>query len=256
MKGAEHTCIVPNQPEVDRIRAYCEERGIDTSRLTFHVQPSERVLPGLDARPLDARPHRRLALVPAGLHRLVLHRPRAEDRRPSARRRRARLDRPGAARLPGRRARVDDGRRARAGARRSSARTPRSIPTAVDRPALRDEARRASAATVARQTASMLRHGHGGDAAAPGPRAACGASGPSSSRSARVISRMSSSKLVSRLPAEHALGLGGVADEVVDLGRAHERRVDLDVAAPSRPGRPRRRRPRRTRAPSCRCSSR
>ena len=31
------------------------------------------------------------------------------------------------------------------------------------------------------------------------------------------------------LPAEVALGLGGVADEVVHLGRAHERGVDLDV---------------------------
>ena len=54
MKGAEHTCIVPNQPEVDRIRAYCESRQIDTSRLTFHVQGSERVLPGLDVGTLDA----------------------------------------------------------------------------------------------------------------------------------------------------------------------------------------------------------
>lgn len=54
MKGAEHTCIVPNQPEVDRITAYCQSKGIDTSRLTFHVQPSERVLPTLDVGRLDA----------------------------------------------------------------------------------------------------------------------------------------------------------------------------------------------------------
>ena len=53
MKGAEHTCIVPNQPEIDRILAYCEHRSIDTSRLTFLAQPSERVLPTLDPGPLD-----------------------------------------------------------------------------------------------------------------------------------------------------------------------------------------------------------
>lgn len=52
-RGAEHTCIVPNQPEVDRIRAYCESRAIDTSRVTFHVLPSERVLPALDLGELD-----------------------------------------------------------------------------------------------------------------------------------------------------------------------------------------------------------
>jgi hypothetical protein len=51
--GAEHTCIVPNQPEVDRIRAYCADSGIDSRRVTFHVQPSERVLPGLELAALD-----------------------------------------------------------------------------------------------------------------------------------------------------------------------------------------------------------
>ncbi len=53
LRGAEHTCIVPNQPEVDRILAYCESREIPTSGLTFHVKPSERVLPTLDTGPLD-----------------------------------------------------------------------------------------------------------------------------------------------------------------------------------------------------------
>ena len=52
-KGVEHACVVPNQPEVDRIRAYCEGAGIDTSRVAFHVQPSERVLPGLELGELD-----------------------------------------------------------------------------------------------------------------------------------------------------------------------------------------------------------
>ncbi len=53
MKGAQHTCVVPNQPEIDRILAYCEQRSIDSSGLTFCVQPSERVLPTLDTGRLD-----------------------------------------------------------------------------------------------------------------------------------------------------------------------------------------------------------
>src|SRR4051794_24163426 len=53
LRGAEHTCIVPDPVEPERIRAYCEHRGIDTSRLTFHVAPSERALPTLELDPLD-----------------------------------------------------------------------------------------------------------------------------------------------------------------------------------------------------------
>jgi hypothetical protein len=53
IKGAEHTCVVPNQPEVDRILAYCEGRSIDTALLSFYVAPSERVLPGLELPSLD-----------------------------------------------------------------------------------------------------------------------------------------------------------------------------------------------------------
>ena len=73
---------------------------------------------------------------------------------------------------------------------------------------------------------------------------------PSSSRSARVIRRISSSKRRPRLPAEVALGLRRVADQVVDLGGAHERRVDRHVALEVAEARPRRRRSRSTRAPS------
>jgi hypothetical protein len=51
--GGEHHCIVPNQPEVDRLLAYCAEREISTDNVRFHVQPSERVLPALDVGPLD-----------------------------------------------------------------------------------------------------------------------------------------------------------------------------------------------------------
>ena len=46
-------CITPDAREADRIRQYCGDHGIDTSLLTFHHQPSERVLPKLDLEPLD-----------------------------------------------------------------------------------------------------------------------------------------------------------------------------------------------------------
>lgn len=45
--GAAHTCVVPNQPEVDRLAAYLETAGIGTEAVTFRVEPSERVLPAL-----------------------------------------------------------------------------------------------------------------------------------------------------------------------------------------------------------------
>ena len=53
MRWAEHTCIVPNQPEVDRFRDWCTSHGVDTSRLTFRVEPSEQVLPTTDLGELD-----------------------------------------------------------------------------------------------------------------------------------------------------------------------------------------------------------
>jgi predicted O-methyltransferase YrrM len=49
----EHTCIVPDPVEVDRIRAYCEQAGASTERVSFHVGPSERLLPSLDLPELD-----------------------------------------------------------------------------------------------------------------------------------------------------------------------------------------------------------
>ena len=51
--GCEHICVMPFQAEVDRIRAYCESKGVATERATFHVGPSERVLPTLDIPELD-----------------------------------------------------------------------------------------------------------------------------------------------------------------------------------------------------------
>ncbi len=53
--GAEHTCVTPAHQEFDRIRAYCQEHGISTERVTFVALPSQAYLPRMDlrGRPLD-----------------------------------------------------------------------------------------------------------------------------------------------------------------------------------------------------------
>ena len=53
LRGADHICVVPDVAETDRIRRYCSQRGIDVSRISFHVAPSERALPSLELNPLD-----------------------------------------------------------------------------------------------------------------------------------------------------------------------------------------------------------
>lgn len=54
MTGAEHTCVVPEASEPERIRAYCAARGISTERCTFVVERSEEYLPRADGLgPLD-----------------------------------------------------------------------------------------------------------------------------------------------------------------------------------------------------------
>jgi predicted O-methyltransferase YrrM len=51
--GAEHTCVVIAEQEVEILRAWAQEKGIDLSRVRFVVGPSDRVLPGLEATELD-----------------------------------------------------------------------------------------------------------------------------------------------------------------------------------------------------------
>ena len=51
--GARHHVIMPDAEEERRIRAACEERGIDTSRLTFHLGRSHEILPELETGDLD-----------------------------------------------------------------------------------------------------------------------------------------------------------------------------------------------------------
>ena len=52
-RGADHEAVTPDPDEETRIRAACRERGIDDSRLSFHIGRSQDVLPSLPERELD-----------------------------------------------------------------------------------------------------------------------------------------------------------------------------------------------------------
>jgi Methyltransferase domain len=51
--GTAHEAVTPDAAEQERILAECGRRGISTNGVTFHIGPSQEVLPRLEARPLD-----------------------------------------------------------------------------------------------------------------------------------------------------------------------------------------------------------
>lgn len=51
--GTEHTCVVPDRGEVERLQAWADERKIDRSHVTFEVGSSDKVLPRLEPTELD-----------------------------------------------------------------------------------------------------------------------------------------------------------------------------------------------------------
>ena len=53
MKGTEHTCIVPDLEQVNRIRGYCQEHAISHAAIRFIVDTSERALPRLEGDSFD-----------------------------------------------------------------------------------------------------------------------------------------------------------------------------------------------------------
>src|SRR5712692_6759447 len=53
MKGADHTCVVPDALLVDRIVAFCKDAAIATDTVSFEIGSSEDVLPGLKPSNLD-----------------------------------------------------------------------------------------------------------------------------------------------------------------------------------------------------------
>jgi len=53
LKGAHHLCIVPDEEEVLRIKAFCREHDICTDKLKFEIERSEYILPRLEVEGLD-----------------------------------------------------------------------------------------------------------------------------------------------------------------------------------------------------------
>ena len=53
LRDDEHICITPDASEPDAVRRYCDANGIDLGNVTFHIEPSETVLPSLQATPRD-----------------------------------------------------------------------------------------------------------------------------------------------------------------------------------------------------------
>ena len=48
-----HTCVVPDQDQVDRLREYCANKCISLKKVSFILERSERALPALDSNVLD-----------------------------------------------------------------------------------------------------------------------------------------------------------------------------------------------------------
>ncbi len=53
IKKTSHTCVVPAQDEVDRLREYCANKKISLQNVDFVLDRSERALPALALKPLD-----------------------------------------------------------------------------------------------------------------------------------------------------------------------------------------------------------
>jgi Methyltransferase domain len=53
MKGTDHTCIVPDEEQVNRIRLYCNDNCISPANINFIIDRSEHALPRMDNRNYD-----------------------------------------------------------------------------------------------------------------------------------------------------------------------------------------------------------
>lgn len=60
LKGAQHTCIVPDPRQIARIQEYCAGAAVSLDRITFLAEPSEVALPQLRGQSFD------LALIDGG----------------------------------------------------------------------------------------------------------------------------------------------------------------------------------------------
>lgn len=53
IRDTNHTCVVPDPDQVERLREYCATREISLQKVNFVLERSERALPSLDAEALD-----------------------------------------------------------------------------------------------------------------------------------------------------------------------------------------------------------
>lgn len=53
IKSSHHTCINPNKKQVERIINYCKKHNINTDKIDFKLDVSEKVLPSLNIDHLD-----------------------------------------------------------------------------------------------------------------------------------------------------------------------------------------------------------
>ncbi|MEX2221724.1 MAG: class I SAM-dependent methyltransferase [Candidatus Rokuibacteriota bacterium] len=53
LKGTAHTCIVPDEPQIARIRAYCARKGVPLEQVRFLPDRSECALPMIRAADYD-----------------------------------------------------------------------------------------------------------------------------------------------------------------------------------------------------------
>lgn len=53
LQAARHTCVVPDENEVDRLNEYCKQQQISLANVTFEIAASQHFLPRYNAGPLD-----------------------------------------------------------------------------------------------------------------------------------------------------------------------------------------------------------
>lgn len=53
IKSSHHTCISPSHKQVERIKRYCQKHQINTDKIDFKIDFSEKVLPSLNINQID-----------------------------------------------------------------------------------------------------------------------------------------------------------------------------------------------------------
>ena len=80
LSGARHLCVNPVAAEAERLKAYCDARGISTAAIDFQTVPSDQFYLTWKSHPLDLADRRR-ARVSHAVYRLVLYVSKPQGRR-------------------------------------------------------------------------------------------------------------------------------------------------------------------------------